>query len=697
MHRCLPLWLCHCLSLAGMVSGVLPARTARADEGMWLLTQPPLQTLREKYGFEPTSAWLEHMQKSAVRIGASGTFVSSHGLVMTNHHVASRALRRLSTPERDLLVTGFYAPTRSDELKCPGMEVEVLWSIEDVTDRVNAAAAGLNPADALTARRKMMTVIEQESRDTTGLDSEVVTLYEGARYRLYRYQRYTDVRLVMAPEQASAYFGGDVDNFEYPRFALDMCFFRVYEHDQPLQGAHFLAWSRNGAAEGELIFVFGHPGRTQRLYTLEHLKFLRDVQLPSELATAWRREVQLTTFGQRDLEQARVSAGELLGVQNWRKSLTGLYGGLGDPHLLDVKRSAELKLREALQADSEKHTAWGGAWESITRATTAYRRIYPRYRLLNDGSGFNSELFRYALTLVRLADELPKPTADRLREYRESELESVYLELYAPAPISEAFEIERLTSALGRMLETLGGEDPLVPRVLAGQSPAARAEQLVRGCTLQDPAVRRRLAEGGKSALDAQRDPLLDLVRLLDPEMRAVRQRYEDEVESVFSDSYAKIAAAQFARAGDDIYPDATHTLRMAFGVLKGYRENGGGVPAFTTLGGLYERAERRRGQPGFALPPRWLERRDRLDPATPLNFVCTADIIGGNSGSPVVNRAGEVVGLIFDGNLASLTWDILYDETRGRAVALDVRAILAALRHVYDAGALADELEGRE
>jgi len=697
MRRALPLWLYAHLFLTGVVGIALLEGTARADEGMWLLTQPPLETLKKKYGFEPTSAWLEHMQKSAVHIGASGSFVSPRGLVMTNHHVGAGVLQRLSTAERNLLVTGFYAPTPADELKCPGMEVNVLWSIEDVTERVNAAAEGLNPAEGLAARKKAMTAIEQESRDTTGLDSEVVTLYQGARYRLYRYRRYTDVRLVMAPEQAIAAFGGDVDNFEYPRFALDMCFFRVYENDQPVACEHYLKWSGRGGAEGDLAFVFGHPARTQRLYTLDHLKFLRDVQLPADLAAAWRREVQLTTFGQRSVEQARVSAGELGGVQNRRKALVGLYAGLSDPRVLDVKRAAEAKLREAVQADPEKQAAWGGAWDAITRAEAAHRRLYARHRLLNDGAVFDSDLFRAALTIARLADELPKPSPDRLREYRDSELETVYHRLYAPRPISEAFEIERMTSALSRVTEALGGDDPLVLRALAGLSPAARAEQLVRGCKLQDVAVRRQLVEGGRRAVETQRDPMLDLVRLLDPDMRTVRQRYEDEVESVERDSYAKIAAAQFARFGEDVYPDATFTLRMAFGEIKGYRENGASVPAFTTLGGLYERAEQRRGVPGFELPQRWVERRDRLNLTTPLNFVCTADIIGGNSGSPVVNRGGEVIGLIFDGNLASLTWDLLYDDEKGRAVVLDARAILAALRQVYDATALVEELEGNK
>ncbi len=680
---------------AGLLLAVVHP-SAPADEGMWLPNRPPVRLLKQRYGFEPGAEWLEHLQKSCVRMGASGALVSPDGLLMTNHHVASDQLAKLSTPQRDLLTHGFLARTREEELRCPDMEVEILWSIEDVTGRIRAAAGPeLTPAARFEAQRKAMTRLEQESQAATGLRSQVVTLYRGARYHLYRYKRYDDVRLVMAPEKHIAFFGGDNDNFEYPRFCLDVCFLRIYENGRPLRSEHFLKWSAAGAADGELTFVVGHPARTQRIFTYDHLRFLRDVEVPHTLRNLWRREVQLATFCARSAEHTRIGEDDLYGVQNSRKAWTGILGGLLDPQILEAKRAAEQALRAAVAARPEWQAAWGDAWERIADAQQRYREFFVRYQTLREGRALGSDLFRIALTLVRLADELPKPSEERLREYRDSELDSVYLRLYSPAPIHESLEIERIASGLSLLAELLGGEDPLVAVALDGLAPQPRAEQIVRGCKLADVAARRALAEGGKSALDASEDPMIRLARLIDPEARVLRKRYEDEVESVERENYARIAAACFELFGEDVYPDATGTLRLSFGPIRGYREEGREIPPFTTLAGLYERHRERGGQPPFDLPQRWLERRDRLDLNTPFNFVCTADIIGGNSGSPVVNRAGEVVGLIFDGNLPGLVWDIVYTDERGRAVAVDSRAIIEVLRKVYDADALADEIVG--
>lgn len=682
--------------LASVLASSLVA-VALADEGMWLLTRPPVKVLKENYGFEPTPAWLEHVQKSCVEMGASGSLVSPDGLVMTNHHVGSGQLEKLSTPQQNLIETGFYARTRAEELECADMEVRILWSVDDVTEQVNAAVSpGLSAADAYTARRKAMTQIEQAGQDATGLDCEVVTLYLGARYHLYRYKRYTDVRLVMAPEKSIAFFGGDNDNFEYPRFNLDLCFFRIYENDQPLKCEHYLRWSRTGAADGELTLVLGHPARTQRRYTVDHLKFLRDVDSPAKLSTACRQEVLLSIFRGRSDEQARIAEGDYFGYQNWRKALRGMYVGLLDPQLWIQKRAEEEQLRAWVNANPQRKADWGAAWDKITAAEKTYREFYLRYNELRGGRVFGADLFTHALTLVHLADELPKPSADRLREYRDSELDSVYLDLYSPAPIYDELEMERMESGLTRLAELFGGEDPLVVQALGGLAPRARAEQLVRGCTLKDVDSRRKLATGGKPALAAAQDPMLALARLIDAPARTLRTRYEDEVESIERESYAKIGAARFARHGEDVYPDATGTLRLSFGPVRGYKEDGRDIPPFTTLGGLYERWQQRHGQPPFDLPQRWIDGKHKLNLATPFNFVCTADIIGGNSGSPVVNRAGEVVGLIFDGNLQGLAWDVTYSDTQGRAVAVDARAIFEALRNLYGAAALVHEIEGR-
>jgi len=417
------------------------AAPAAADEGMWLINRPPNEYLRATYNFEAAPAWLEHLQKAAVRMGASGSFVSRDGLLMTNHHVASDGIEKLSTPQRNLMRDGFYAATRAQELRCPDLEVQVLWTIEDVTDRVNAAATeGLSPAGAYEARRKRMTAIEAESQQATGLDSEVVTLYHGARYHLYCYKRYTDVRLVFCPEKQIAFFGGDNDNFEYPRHDLDVTFLRVYENDVPVRPEHYLRWSRSGATDGDLAFVIGHPGRTRRLLTAEHLRFLRDVDVPASLRWVCRREVQLQTFCNRSAENARIGEGDLYGFQNWRKALTGGSAALLDPRLIAARRAAEQELRAAVAVDPSWQERWGYAWDHIAQAQDAYSSFYPRYQMLRDGGGrtLRSDLYRFAVTLVQLTDELAKPSGERLREYRDTELDSVRRQLFSTAPIHDA-------------------------------------------------------------------------------------------------------------------------------------------------------------------------------------------------------------------------------------------------------------------
>ncbi len=675
---------------------VRPAPRAAADEGMWLLNQPPTAALKDRYGFEPDAAWLEHLQKSCVKMGASGSLVSANGLLMTNHHVGSDALEKLSTPQRDLYRDGYVARSAAEELRCPEMEVELLWSIEDVTQRVTSAAKpDAAPAAAYEARRKRMTEIEQEEGGKSGLRCEVVTLYHGARYHLYSYKRYDDVRLVMAPEKAIAFFGGDTDNFEYPRFDLDVCFFRVYEGGKPLRPEHYLRWG-GGAVEGELALVCGHPARTRRLYTTDHLRFLRDVELPASLDFIRRREVALTVFGNRSEEHWRISNGDLFGYQNGRKARMGVLAALQDPRVMESRGRAEDELRGAIARRPELQAQWGDAWRRIAQAQEKYREFFARHEALRaHGRALRSDLYRIAHTLVELAGELPKPAIDRLREYRDSELPSVYQELYSPAPIYESLEIDRVADGLSYLAERFGGEDRMVRAALGGLPPRARAEELVRGCTLRDVGVRKALAAKGKAGLTGSEDPMIKLALELNPETQHLRKRFEDEVESVERDGYAKLAAAMFAMRGADSYPDATGTLRLAFGRVAGYEEDGRQVPASTTLAGLYERWQQRRGVFPFELPQRWLERKDRLRLDTPFNFVCTADIIGGNSGSPVVNTRGEVIGLIFDGNLQSLCWDVYYDDRQARAVAVDSRAIIEALRAVYDAGALADELLG--
>jgi hypothetical protein len=686
-------------AVSATLAATLAESTVRGDEGMWLPNALPLKRLADKYGFTPDEKWAEHVRKASVRFnsGGSGSFVSADGLVMTNHHVGADAIQKLSTAEKDLYKNGFYAKTREEELKTPDLEVNVLWSIEDVTDKVNAAVKPeMSPADAFAARRKAMADIEKASLDETKLRSDVVTLYQGGAYHLYRYRKFTDVRLVFAPEFAAAFFGGDPDNFEYPRYDLDCAFFRVYEDGKPFKPPFHFAWSKAGAAEGELCFVSGHPGRTNRQNTVAQLRYQRDFSLPNSLNLLRRREVLLQQFAGRSPENARIAQEDLFGIQNSRKALTGKLGGLLDPDLFAAKVEAEKKLRAAVEADPAKKVKYAEAWAAVEEAQKVLRHeLYPSYGLLERGAAFNSELFHIARTLVRLAEEKGKPNGERLREYRESALSSLELQLYSPAPIYPELEKVKLADSLAMMAELLGGEHPLVIETLKGMSPAARAAQLIDGSKLGDVEVRKKVAEGGKDAIARSQDPLIALAKAVDAEARKLRKVYEDKVEGVERSAFDKIAKARFELLGTDTYPDATFTLRLAYGVVKGYTEFGRTVPPFTTLGGAFEREKEMGAKDPFKLPPSWHAAKDKVDAATPFNFVLTADIIGGNSGSPVINRKAEIVGLIFDGNIQSLVWDYSFTDVQGRAVAVDSRGIVEALRKIYGAAGLAKELAG--
>ncbi len=668
-----------------------------ADEGMWLFDDLPLKRLREKYQFQPGKEWVENLMRSALRLssGGSGSFVSAEGLVLTNHHVGSDALQKLSTPERNLMKDGFIARSREGELRCPDLEVVTLVGTTDVTGRVNGAVPiGADPAAADKARREMMATIEKESMDSTGLQSEVVTLYKGGKYHLYRYKRYEDVRLVMAPEGAIAFFGGDVDNFEYPRTCLDICLFRVYENDKPAKIEHYLQLDPGGAREGEPIYVAGHPGRTQRLYTVDHLRFLRDVEYPAILANLVRREIALQQFSLRGEEPDRIAKEDLFGIQNGRKAVRGILAGLLDTSLFAEKARREAEIRGRVGGDSNLGASQKD-WDQIARSLEAYRDFYGEYQLLEGGRGFWSRLFGYARMLVRLAEESEKPNAERLPGYRESDLPSLELRLYSPAPIYPELERIELADSLTFLATTMGAEHPLTQMVLSGRSPEDRAGELVSGTDLRDVAFRKELAKGGTAAIRDSKDPLVALARTIDPYARALRKRYEDLVQGVQRQAYGNISRALFAIRGTDVYPDATFTLRLAFGVAKGLEDQGKKIPFFTTLGEAFERHARFEGKEPYQLPKSWLDSRGKLNLLTPINFISTADIIGGNSGSPVVNRQGKLVGVIFDGNIYSLVLDIVYTEEKARAISVCSQAILEALKTIYGAGDLAAEMAG--
>ncbi len=686
------------LYLGALMMTLAGALLARGDEGMWLFNHPPRDLLRDKYNFNPTQAWLDHVQHSAVRFnsGGSGSFVSAEALVLTNHHVGADALQKLSNSEHDYVEQGFHARTRAEELKCLDLELNVLESIEDVTARVNQAVKpGTTSSDAEQARCAVMNTIEKESLDKTGLRSDVITLYHGGEYHLYRYKKYTDVRLVFAPEKQIAFFGGDADNFEYPRYDLDICFFRAYEHDEPAKIEHYLKWSAAGATDGELVFVAGNPGHTDRENTVEHLKFLRDRAFPISLAILYRHEVLLKTFSERSREHARRAADDYFGVQNSRKAKRGGLAALQDPAIMERKAAEEQHLRDAIRAKPEL-AATDKAWSQVDKAIEVWRSIYIRKLLIEDGAAFDSDLFHIARGVLRMAEETAKPNPERLREYRASNLESLKQRLYSEAPIYNDLEEIRLADSLGMCLEVLGADDPLMIQILDGKSPSQRAAELVAGTKLQDVALRKKLAEGGLQAVDASLDPLLALARAIDPPARELRKKFESDVDEPLRQAYAKIARARFIIFGKDVYPDATFTLRLAFGVVRGYRQGDTEIPPWTTLGGAYRRAEQHDNVEPFQLPPSWIAAKSKLDLKTPLNFICTADIIGGNSGSPVINRAGEFVGIIFDGNIESLALDFVYSDDVARAVSVHSSGIVEALGKVYGAEKLVAELQGK-
>lgn len=685
-------------ALALLVSAPM---SAWSDEGMWLLNDPPKQYLKDKHNFELTDGWLERAMKANVRFnsGGSGGFVSADGLIVTNHHIAADALQKLSTKDKDLFALGFYAKERKDEAKCPDLELNVLQSIEDVTAKVTAAVkADMKPAEAAAARRAVMSDIEKESLAKTGLRSDVVTLYQGGAYHLYRYKKYTDVRLVFAPEQGIAAFGGDVDNFEYPRHGLDFAFFRAYENDKPAKCEHFFKWSEVGPKENDVVFVTGHPGTTNRLETLEKLKHRRDYTLPYTLYRLRTMEAALTQYGDQGPEQRRQAATVLHSAANSRKAFSGQLQGLLDPVILKQKESAELNLLSSSPdraPGSEKVSQeYERALGKVAEAQKTYRQFEKEHALLETGHAFSSELFAIARHCVRMADELPKKSPDRLREYRDSNLDSLKFGLFSPAPIYKDLERARLQASLTFLAENLGGEHSTVKLVLAGKNPAMRADELVNS-ELYDPGVRKKLVDEPKR-LTESKDPMILLAKAVDVEARRLRKRYEDEVEEVERQAYADIAKLRFAALGKSVAPDATFTLRLAFGVAKGYEVDGKTLPFHTTFGGAFERAAAMKNREPFELPERWMRGKDKLDLSTPFDFVSTADTIGGNSGSPVLNRDGELVGVNFDRNRHGLVRNFVYTEVQARHIAVHSRAILESLRKLYDAGDLAKELTGK-
>ena len=688
-----PTFICGLLLATGLVA--LRAMTL-GDEGMWTFDNPPLKQLKERYDFTPTKAWLDHVRLSSVRFndGGSGAFVSPHGLVLTNHHVALMQLQKLSTPEHNYAKGVFYARTETQELKCPDLELNVLESMENVTPQVMAAVKpGMSDTQALKARRAEIAKIERESFAATGLRSDVVSLYQGSEYWLYRYRKYTDVRLVFAPSQQIAFFGGNPDNFTYPRYDLDFALFRVYDHGKPLQSNNYLRWDTQGPVDGSLVFVSGNPGFTGRRDTMAQLKLLRDQMVPLSIETLNRRLMTLERYSEQGPEEARQASSRIFFLNNSLKAYTGMELGLRNPEVMAKKEEDEKEFRERIAANPEWQKEYGSAWKEIAAAETtlaANLKLY-RFRSLQGASLANE-----ALTIVQYVEQVKKPDGERLPGFHDAQLPSLRFQLFSPAPFYLPMEQALLANALDLSLKELGPDDPYVRAALEGQTPQEASREAFAGTKMGDAAFRKSLVEGGEAAVTASKDPLISFARRVNPQILAMIKWYEDNVESIETRAEEKIGKARFAVYGKSTYPDATFTLRLAYGTVKGYPMNGTEAPPHTTLYGLYDRAYGFDLKPPFNLPDRWLQLKDKLDLATPLDFVTTCDVVGGNSGSPVINRNGQLVGVIFDGNIESLVGYFVYNERDNRSVAVATPAIIEALRKVYNAAPLADELEGK-
>ncbi|MBC5798390.1 MAG: S46 family peptidase [Candidatus Eremiobacteraeota bacterium] len=666
---------------------------ALADEGMWTFNNFPSAKVQAAYGFRPSAAFLDHVRKAAVRDagGCSASFISPSGLVMTNHHCVVGCVGQLSTAQHDFVQSGFYAKTAEDERACPDFELDQLTQISDVTAKVQGATAGKTGDAANKAQNAAEAQIQQATCGTDKtLRCDVVSLYHGGIYDLYRYKRYTDVRLVFAPQYNVAQFGGDPDNFNFPRYDFDIGVVRAYENGKPAATPDYLRWSANGSKAGELVFVAGNPGSTSRELTMAQLEYTRDVTYPEQLPALAEYRGILEEFEKRGPEQLREAHEIRFYVENDFKALLGRQRALNDPAFMAQKAAQERKLRAAVAADARLQRADGSAWDQIARLQTLRQQLAPRYNAVT-GFTFESGLLGDALTLVESAEERTKPNAQRLPEYTDQALIGLEQQLTAPIPVYPDLEETTLGFAFTKTREVLGTDDSLVKKMLGTEAPDDLAHRLVSGTKLADPAVRKALFTGGQAAITASDDPMIVYARSLDPDIRAIRKDYEARITAPSRAAAERIAKARFAIYGTSVDPDATFTLRLSYGAVKGFDANGTPVAPYTTIAGLYERAT---GAFPYALPESWLAAKPSLNLATPMNLVTTNDIIGGNSGSPLIDKNGDIVGLIFDGNIYSLGGDFGYDGTRNRAVSVDSRALLEGLSKVYHADRIVSEIE---
>jgi hypothetical protein len=682
-----------------LASALLAASAAQADEGMWTFHNVPTAAIKQKLGVDITPAWLDRVRNATIRLSnCTATFVSPNGLILTNFHCSWECLEQNSTKDKSLLSDGYLAASREKEVRCQTQVADVLVGFEDVTAKVAAAVTGQDDKTANETRKRTRTQLEQaceqasrKDRKTGPLKCETVELYQGGQYYLYKYKRYDDVRLVFAPEDAIGQFGGDPDNFQFPRWCIDMSVLRAYENGKPAVTPNHLKIDFSGPDEGEPVFVSGHPGSTDRLLTRSQLETLRNVDLPQWLLRNSELRGRYIQFGKQSEQNQRIIGAPLSSLENGVKVRRKELDALHSDELLALKTQEEASLLAKVKADPEMSRTIGNPWADIEKAQAVEQSISLPYTFLEAAGGFNSRMFRHARTLVRGAAERAKPNDDRLREFRDTALPRIEQQLQAKVPIYPELEQLTLSFSLERMREWLGPDHEIVRMLLVKDSPDSLAERLLKGTKLADPAVRMQLWKGGQAAIDASDDPMIQLARTIDPQSRAVRKRYEDEVEAPVQTASEKIAKARFAALGTSVYPDATFTLRLNYGTVQGWIENGQKVEPFTTLGRLYERATD--AEP-FELPQRWLAAKGKLDPGTRFNLSTNNDITGGNSGSPLIDRNGAIVGLLFDGNIHSISGSYWFDDAKNRSVAVHPAIIRAALDQVYGAKDLLKELQ---
>ncbi len=674
----------------------LLALPALADEGMWTLENFPAQTVKAKYGVQIDQPWLDRIRRASVRLenGCSGSFVSDSGLILTNRHCLFSCLSEHSSADENLWRDGMVARHPDDERPCATQQVSVLMETREVTDQVAEAISGLEESEANEVRKQTLTRLEAACEaDADGeLSCEAVSLYNGGQYFIYAYRRYGDVRLVFAPEEGIGAFGGDPDNFNFPRWCVDAAFLRVYDDDgKPARTPDYLRWRPEGPEAGEAVFVSGHPGSTQRLLTVAQLEMLRNVILPDWLLRNSELRGRYIQFAALDEDAARNVQDPLVRIENGIKVRRNELAALLDDRLMTQKRADEAVFRAAVAADPQLASEFGDPWARIEAAIAEYLPFRYRYLFIEAGAGFSGSLFNYARTLVRGATELAKPSDERLRAYRDTALPRLEQRLFAPTPVHPRVEQMQLAYSFERMRELLGPDDPIVRKILGNASPADLAKTLVSDSTLADPAVRKALWEGGEEAIAESDDPMIRLARAIDPDARALRKRFETVYEAPIDKASEQIGRARFAVFGTSLYPDATFTLRVSYGAVEGWNELGREIEPFTYLGRLFERNT---GEPPFDAPESWLKGKSRLDMATPFNFVSSIDITGGNSGSPLVDKDARLVGLAFDGNRHSIAGAYWYDPALNRAVAVHPAILLEGLEKVYDATYILGELD---